>query len=215
MKTCYFCEEALNFSKGRLRLPSDWPYADEVVYYDENVFSIVGSSPQVSPYLLILPKRHIYSMAQMNDKEWNSFICCLEYLINKGGYNEELCIFEHGGKANESSSSIDHCHMHVIPGETGLYQNETFNTFIEMQNISNSSQINGDNYLLIGRYINGKLDIKISYDKTKGVHQYFRKVLSQKLCLPEWDWKKNPKFDIMLETLRGFKETKDKRILSK
>ena len=59
---CYFCEGGKDFSIVKKKYGEQWPFENEVVFHDENVFAIVGAAPQVIPYVLILPYRHIYSV---------------------------------------------------------------------------------------------------------------------------------------------------------
>jgi diadenosine tetraphosphate (Ap4A) HIT family hydrolase len=205
MKNCYFCKEALDYSSAKERLPKDWPYDDEIIYHDDNIFSIVGSGPQVVPYVLILPKRHIFSTTQMNTNEWNSFINCLDFLIEKGGYDDELCIFEHSGESSRGSSSIDHCHIHIIKGELGLYHQKEFDEFLSLKNVKNHTSIPGENYLMIGKYKDSQLDIKISTDSFSNEQQYFRKALSRLIGEDDWNWRDHPKEELMLKIMNEFK----------
>ena len=205
MRNCYFCEEGMEFSSAKKRLPADWPYEDEIIYYDKYIFSIVGSGPQTVPYILILPKRHIFSLAQMNHEEWQSFIRCLDFLVNKGGYGDELCIFEHGGESKGGSSSIDHCHVHVIKGELGLYYRNDFKDFLCIRNVKDNSCLVGEHYLLIGKYKNAELEIKLAPDFETPEHQYFRRMLARQLNEEFWDWRENRKETLMLETMNKFK----------
>ena len=164
MKNCYFCKEAQDFSAARARLPEDWPFENEIVYSDEYVFSIVGSGPQVVPYVLILPRRHVCSLSKLDHNEWRAFLNCLEYLVNRGGYGNELCIFEHGGESLHGASSIDHCHVHVIRGEIGLYNRREFEPYTWIGDVKDNSCITGEHYLLIGKYKDFKLDVKMEAD---------------------------------------------------
>lgn len=204
MRNCYFCEEAQDFSAARKRLPKDWPFENEIIYCDEYIFSIVGSGPQVVPYVLILPKRHVYSLSELDHNEWRSFLNCLEYLVNKGGYGNELCIFEHGGESLLGASSIDHCHVHVIRGEIGLYYRQDFTSYTCIIDVKDNSCISGKNYLLIGKYEDSKLDIKLAIDFFASEHQYFRRILAKQLNEQFWDWRTDQKADKMLEIMNHF-----------
>lgn len=128
-------------------------------FYNESVFAIVGASPQVVLYVLILSYRHIYSVTEMTQTEKESFLNCLKYLCGRGGYGKERCVFEHGGKSEEGSSSINHCHIYVIDGKYGLYYQKRYGDFRVYKN-----EIPADkgSYLMVGRFNSDGLELKIA-----------------------------------------------------
>lgn len=201
MQSCYFCEEGKDFAVAKRRLGDLWPYENEVVFHDENVFAIVGASPQVIPYILILPYRHIYSVTEMTQTEKYSFINCLKYLCGRGGYGKELCIFEHGGKSEEGSSSIDHCHIHVIDGKYSLYYQKKYNNF---QVYKNEFPERKDSYLMIGKFDSEGFELKVATNHTAHERQYFRRRLAELIGDKQWDWHKDIRIDNMIETMKGF-----------
>lgn len=201
MENCYFCEEGKNFATAKQRLGDLWPYENEVVFHDENVFAIVGASPQVIPYILILPYRHIYSAAEMTQIEKDSFRNCLKSLCDRGGYGKELCIFEHGGKSEEGASSIDHCHIHVIDGKYGLYYQKRYANF---EVYKNEIPERKDSYLMIGKFNSEGLELKVAPSHTSHERQYFRRRLSEIIGDKQWDWHKDVRIDNMIATMKGF-----------
>lgn len=201
MGDCYFCEEGKDFMVAKRRLGHLWPYENEVVFYDESVFAIAGASPQVVPYVLILPYRHIYSTAEMTQAEKNSFQNCLKYLCGRGGYGKELCVFEHGGKSEDGSSSIDHCHIHVIDGKYGLYYQKRYGDFQVYKN--EIPEVKGS-YLMVGRFNSDGLELKITTNHIAHERQYFRRRLAEIICDKQWDWHEDDRIDKMIETMKGF-----------
>lgn len=203
MNSCIFCSEGKSFLKAKDFLGDKWPYPNRVVFFDSNVYAVVGYSPQVVPYILIIPYRHINSMLEMNKKEKDSFIKCLEFLSGRGGYSQQISIFEHGGKAENSSSSIDHCHIHVIDGQWKMFEKVKWKNFEYIDNFEKMKWNYTDSYLLIGEYNSGKLCIKITKD-TINEHQYFRKRLAEIIGDKRWNWKDDINYEKMIETMRLF-----------
>ena len=203
MRNCIFCEEGNDFSYCKSFLGKEWIYNDRVVYHNRFVFAVVGYGPQVDPYIIIIPYRHMVSLSQMNDDEWSGFKECLTFLCNRGGFGEKLCIFEHGGKAG-NNASIDHCHIHVISGDYNLYYDDSFSTYNNLPSLHSPREITGSDYLLIGEFSQGNLEIKISYDQCKNEHQYFRKRLSVLLNSNYWDWHQDSNLKMMSDTMKKF-----------
>lgn len=203
MSKCYFCEEGKDFSISKKRLGDSWPYKNDVVFHDDKVFAVVGVAPQVVPYVLILPYRHIYSLSEMTIAEKNSLHKCLDYLLDRAGYGNELCIFEHGGKSESGSSSIDHCHIHVIDGKYGLFQHEEFARFSSYTNYIPA--ITGP-YLMVGKYTRNHIVLKISGNQQIHEHQFFRKKLAEIIGEKRWDWHEDERIDHMIKVMKGFKK---------
>lgn len=203
MNSCIFCSEGECFSNAKSFLGDRWIYPDRVVYYDNNVYAVVGYSPQVVPYILIIPYRHIHSVFEMNKNEKRSFLQCLGFLSGRGGCGPQLAVFEHGGKAEDSSASIDHCHIHVIDGKWKMFETIKWNHFEYTDNFETMKWKYTDSYLLIGRYAAGKLCVKITMDKINE-HQYFRKRLAEITGDKRWNWKDDMRYDNMTETMRLF-----------
>lgn len=206
MNNCYFCKVGKNFSVAKTKLGEQWPFENDVVYYDEAVFAVVGSAPQVIPYILILPYRHIFSLSQMNEYEWYHFIKCLHYLQDNGGFGHELCFFEHGGRATGGASSIDHCHIHVIDEKIKFYDNYIFDDYTFYEKISSVSMLNNmEHYLLIGKFQSkNNINIKISNNQNATESQFFRKKLAEHIGSKDWDWHIDNKINKMITIMEGF-----------
>lgn len=204
MKDCVFCHEANEFPFCKLFLGSQWPYDDRVIYDDRYIYVVAAIGPQVNPYILIIPKRHIVSCSQMNSYEVASVKRCFNYLLGKGGFGERICFFEHGGESSSGSSSIDHCHIHVIDGKYDLFKFIQEKEFVRTDNLQAFSLRKNKEYLLVGEYTKNALNIKVSYECHRGEHQYFRKKIAEMLNSDYWDWKKDTKINDMMITMSFF-----------
>lgn len=209
MNNCYFCIQGRDFSVAKRKLGDQWPFEHDVVYSNDTVFAVVGFSPQVIPYILILPYRHIYSLTEMNNDEWNGFIECLTFLRNNGGYGDKLCFFEHGGPSSGGASSIDHCHVHILDGQIGLYERNHMTEYKLYENISDLSALkNMEHYLLIGEFLeNNTMNIKVSCSQAVSESQYFRRQLAEHIGSKEWDWRIDNKIDKMITIMNMFKKS--------
>lgn len=205
---CVFCEEGFDFSRARDFLGNQWPYPNRVVFYDQFLFAVVGYGPQVCPYILIIPYRHIYSISEMNLDERESLKKCLAFLCGRGGYSQQICIFEHGGATESGSSSIDHCHIHVIDGKWRLYDYINMKKCLSIHNLEDLTDMS-NSYLLVGEYHMGNLSLKL-IDDNHHEHQFFRKVLAKIIGDEQWNWKENMRYDRMLRIMRAFKNVKPK-----
>lgn len=203
IQMCYFCEEGKDFSIAKRKLGSEWPFENEIVYADENVFSIVGSAPQVIPYILILPYRHIYSVTEMTYTEKDSLISCMNFLVGRGGYGETICFFEHGGKSETGSSSIDHCHVHIIDSKYGLFVQERFDGFQQYCDIPSSKAIKGS-YLMVGEFSKNGIHVKIS-NQEANERQFFRRRLAEIIGETQWDWREDNHIDRMISIMKRFR----------
>lgn len=202
MNNCFFCSEGKDFSYSRSIMGEDWPYMDRVVYSNDHVYAVAGYGPQIAPYVLVIPFRHMKSMADMNSNEIRDFERCLYTLNTRHTMGRSICFFEHGGSSTDGSSSIDHCHIHVINGDIGFFDYEEFEDYEEISWLDiGMTEVP---YFLVGQYIDGNIWIKVKKD-TRQEHQYLRKVLAKKLGLEQWDWKENQRADLMLDTMEMFR----------
>jgi histidine triad (HIT) family protein len=106
MSECLFC----NLASGKI--PSD------VVYQDENVFAFKDIHPKAPVHILIIPKKHITSLADIKPEELPLAAHMLE-TANKlakqfgagKGYKLVINTGADGGQV------IMHLHMHLLAGK--------------------------------------------------------------------------------------------------
>ncbi|WP_414682971.1 HIT family protein [Longimicrobium sp.] len=117
---CPFCIEVVNPKSALHLLSRQWPYSDRLIYRNELVFAVPGFSPQVYPYILVLPQRHTSSMAKTTFYERQSLFKCLQFLIDllrrNIGADISLYVFEHGGCSNgiNKNACLEHAHYHIM-----------------------------------------------------------------------------------------------------
>lgn len=107
MKDCLFCKIAAK------EIPSEKVYEDELVYAFKDV------SPQAPVHFLIVPKKHISSIDELeeSDKELIGHIMLLAKKLTAeqgltNGYRVVINCKEDGGQ------SVEHLHFHILGGRS-------------------------------------------------------------------------------------------------
>lgn len=202
MNFCRFCGSGNNI----ISITGDNTSGKRKVYEDENFYIIISVGAIVEGHLLIIPKEHFLNMGQMPTKmmeklyglmsEWSNILSSI--------YNKKVIAFEHGtGISDEvSSASVIHAHTHLVPLEDGIldmiYQSNCsaykLQNFSELKNISET----GSSYLFYQ-------DVNSELYSVKGINlpsQFFRKLISDKYKLGEWNWRKDYKEINVLNTIQ-------------
>lgn len=177
--SCIFC--TLDKSKRENTI------LEETTYF--YVIPDVGSL--VVGYVLILCKRHIYSMAELNNKEQKEYENLIEKYRNifKNIYKKYPIVFEHGSPNIENktkANSIDHAHTHIVnyqyKNEEKIIKNLNFNPIGELTQLTKKQ-----NYIL---YINPN---KVIYMTTNfpSISQLMRLVMAKELKIEsKYKWQK-------------------------
>ena len=183
---------------------------NKIIHETKNFIVIPAKGHFVSGYLLIIPKKHVYSISEFISNrniynEYKNLITKVRNLIqDKFGKTIE---FEHGSTYGNSfaGNTIDHAHMHILPFESSelIYsiindykKVERINSIEELQNIHNP-------YLYIHQ--KGKHYISEITDELEG--QYLRKHVYRSLFNVDddgWNWKTHTHQDKLEITLNAF-----------
>ena len=132
---CCFCKE---FKEKEM--PGEFiehSHIQNRIIQETKSFIVIPSvSPITQGHIMILPKYHIKSMAQINPENIGELISIFSNVSNKlknklGDY----IFFEHGiGKSKQGGCGVDHAHLHLLP-----VQEKYFNSLIE--NITKDFQL--------------------------------------------------------------------------
>lgn len=86
------------------------------VYEDENVLAFLDIFPHAKGHTVVIPKQHIETPFDMEDKEWQDFFAGIkktqdriEQVLKPDGYNVGWNQKPAGGQA------VPHLHAHIIP----------------------------------------------------------------------------------------------------
>ncbi|MBQ3403514.1 MAG: histidine triad nucleotide-binding protein [Synergistaceae bacterium] len=104
MSDCIFCKIANG------EIPSNF------VYEDENVAAFRDVNPQAPVHVLVIPKKHIASSAEVQDSSvWSTLMNAAVKIardmgLDKDGYRMVINTGEQGGQ------SVPHLHLHLLAG---------------------------------------------------------------------------------------------------
>lgn len=158
----------------------------------QNFYVTPAVGSLVDGYVLIISKRHIYSMSELTIEEKSEY----EVLINKyreifkSIYAKYPIVFEHGSpniKNKIKANSVSHAHAHIVNHH---YKNEKH--LIKKMNFKRISKItdmdSNQNYIL---YINPSNEIYIT-NMFKPISQIMRIEIANDINMPhEYDWRQN------------------------
>ncbi len=88
----------------------------EFAYEDDDFFVIKDINPKAETHLLIIPKKHIFSVASLTDED-RKLTSDLIFLAKKMGDERKLSgyklVFNVG---REGGQMVDHVHLHLLSG---------------------------------------------------------------------------------------------------
>lgn len=168
-----------------------------MIWEDNKVLAIPGLAPQVYPYVLILPKRHVISWTQMDEDENESFIESLHWLMSRGPLiGDNLLIAEHSGIFPEGSC-MEHCHLHVVKAlcSVDLIFGDEFDTIPFTGN-----RLKCCIPYVMAAIFNGREFIGKFVENSCGGNQFFRRKLADCCGINWWNWqdRKNSEWMIQL-----------------
>lgn len=122
LERCFLCEVANH--KGFEDLVTYNKFVDKpvdcIIYESEKFYVVSELGALKQGYLMIVPKKHILSVAQFPQEYWNEYfeVCKDVESILKGAFNGKMVIFmEHGSGPSGKTShkkSIVHAHTHCV-----------------------------------------------------------------------------------------------------
>ncbi len=180
------------------------------LYESENFLVIPGSGAFIDGYLMILPKPHVMSCAELPLNlrlEMLDVIDDVNYILERM-YGKHVLIWENGsgmeGKG-KPKTSIVHAHIHACPSELNV-EGTTTATGIPINpiNINDLHEYKSDSYLLIRDYNN---QWYISYDSELYIpRQYVRQLIALEHNIQGelWNWRRFPFWDNVEKTGNDF-----------
>ena len=195
---CILCEIASH--KGMM---------DDLAYYNKNVqdsvdciiyesrnFYVTSELGAIKQgYLMIIPKQHFLSMAQMPtglQKEYSEVMKDVEEIL-KGAYGNEgvVSFFEHGSNPSGKTShakSIVHAHLHVV---YGFCLKPKYLEMVKMKAVDDIAEAKEHHYFSYQEGYDGEL--LIAMDENVYVQrQYPRQIMAEELGLApgQYNWRK-------------------------
>lgn len=194
MKKCVFC----NIDNNKVE--------NTIIEETNNFYVIPCVGALVEGYLLIVSKRHIFSMSQLSIEEQKDYINLLNKYREKfkSIYNKYPIIFEHGSsnnKTNKSANSVFHAHTHIVNHEFSDEKNIIKDIGFNICNF-NSIYPKDTNYIY---YINNNHQEYVSYT-FEPISQLMRIYIAKDLNLfQKYDWRKEKFENNIIKTISRFK----------
>jgi len=195
MLDCKFCN----------RNPQD--LANTIIEETEHFYLMPATGCLVDGYLLVISKRHLYSMSTLTESEKSEYFSLLAKYRKHffDIYGNYPIIFEHGSvplQKDTSASSIFHAHTHIV---NHLFQNE--NKLLDDLNLSPLSSFPEmkQNYIF---YLNpqGKLYLSTHFP---AVSQLMRRRIATDLgILEQYNWKTHEFPENLAKTIQNFTNKK-------
>ena len=194
IEDCCLCTEI-----GANRIPDAFSgncsLETRIVFSTNNFVVLPSVTPLVEGHVLLLPKRHVTSLAQVTRNNREELNRLLQFIYGKvGDLWTRPIIFEHGiGEEKTGGCGVTHAHLHIVP----LHSRDRVSVWSSLaQKISDfPSQAplleildnlgTKDSYLIIGDD-----PMKISCRVSDSLpSQLMRQLIADTLLLPGWDWR--------------------------
>jgi diadenosine tetraphosphate (Ap4A) HIT family hydrolase len=196
---CPFCLE-LETPAYALNFLEHWPFADRILFTTDLATAIAGYGPQVRSYALIIPHRHLRSVAETSREERESLMDCLDALRSLESYpSGVLTVFEHGDcGSRQHHSCIEHCHLHVMDGSIRMadWLREECRGCEEAVLSSPSVWRADSGYLWAGTYTGDRRAIGLMSRSGSDRSQFFRRLIARRMGHAKWNWREgmNPSY---------------------
>ena len=183
------------------------PHSQKTIYESDNFIVLATLGEFINGYLLIIPKKHILSCAEFDEKTMNEFLEVLDdvlFILQLAYKTKKFLVWENGtgnGGKGKAKDSIVHSHVHVAP--SGLTANEVeINAGFPLKKISTSviSLYTEHSYLMIKDGKNWRINDEPSVYIPR---QYIRQLIARENNLNAediWNWRTHPFIEKMCET---------------
>lgn len=203
---CVFCQQD---RKGYLTIGKR-NIKNCILWETPNFLVWPSVGPLVEGHLLIVPKNHYLSMAELPEelcRELENLIADVRRLFNKK--NGKVIFFEHGSAPeclSKKANSIDHAHLHALPLDFDLSKvlREKFGS-AEVTTIKELKTIfKGIKPYIYFESAEGR---RFCYDISNECEsQCVRKILAENIGRKRyWDWRVYPGTKVFLKTLQNLR----------
>lgn len=189
---------------------------EHILYESENYFVVPGTGAFFAGYVMIVPKEHVMSMAEMAEKDeelYEEFLRVLNDMrfILESVYHKKIFVFECGsgrGGAGKHETSIVHAHVHLAPSDIpvlkAVHKSGLYPALINPKSLKFYGEYP---YML---YIDQEDNWFIVSDPdTYFPRQHPRQILADYMGLPEgeYNWRTHPyreRMDIIADEIYAF-----------
>lgn len=196
--TCPFCMEQSHPDLLAKLLEVDWPLEHRTIHANEHVLIIPGLAPQIYPYALVLPRKHVISWTELTVTEHNSLVSGLKWLLSTKPFaGKGLLVAEHGG-VFPSGSCMEHCHLHITK--------PICSPAAIMKGIANATPYIGERLrcnvpYVMAAHFDGEIFKGFYVEETCGGNQFYRRMLAEAVSANWWDWRERRNTEWMLRLI--------------
>lgn len=184
---------------------------ENIIIYEDDKFVVTPVKGSiVEGYLMVTPKRHIESLADLSEDEFEQLLFVNNQMSDmlKQIYGKSTILFERGsGKGNGDlhPGAITHAHMHIIPTELNKDIHSEILEEADMMQLPEPKTVlenNIDTYLLY-------IDNNGNWFKTKSPEtfippQYVRRKVAINEGIPDlWNWREHSLDENAIKTLKS------------
>ena len=190
---CELCAELNGCENFNLFKLVGWPYFTRILYQTEYIVLMPAFGSIIPNYHLIVPKKHVFSMRDLNKPEIIDVLFIIDLLEKKYGRGT---FFEHGAIniTNHAGACLNHVHLHFLPIDVDIIP-LTENKYIELEDFHSISNIIGEYNFIRYKKQNFFTPVK------NPPKQHLRRKIAEYFGVPNhWDWKKYPFVENMLVT---------------
>jgi diadenosine tetraphosphate (Ap4A) HIT family hydrolase len=189
---CCFCKD-IAVRKQDLRMKKE-EFANVICHESRNFVAFPSVSPLAAGHSLIVPKRHVTSMAQIPKQHVSEFITFATRV--QARISEQfgsVACFEHGvGRFKTGGCGVTHAHLHLLPMAAStvnatrgkadeVFRLEAVDSMARFFDLN----LGGKSYVLFGR-----VDGELAYSTSENIpSQFLRKTIAHFLGVIDWDWR--------------------------
>lgn len=179
---------------------------EAAVVSNKDGYAVPSFGAMVEGWLVIFPREHVLSLADLDEDRWNAFGALVESgrRLVEEQYGATIS-FEHGssGAGRPAACGVDHAHMHIVPLDidlrTAIAAVEP--EFVDWNPVSGRvCEPTGNDYLYIrdrsGEWVASREWIS---------SQVIRRAIAAHLDIAIWDWKADRRIDIVTATRDRFR----------
>jgi len=184
------------------------------VLFENNLFSIAVGKGTLKPgYLLLIPKRHVNSFAELNDDEMANYLKLMQEvkIIYDEKFDQIPMTWENGSAQQNAGgffeNSIDHAHLHILPHKLSQRAFEKINVDRHLKPVDITKgelQNYRDSYYLLYTDPQERAFISRTQDPER---QYIRKIVAEQEQIPRaWNWREANHLENGIITLEQLRE---------
>ena len=212
---CCICSQILGDATNDLvaQLVEPDKYVRRVPLESESFAVIPSIGPLVEGHVLLCPKQHFKSFAQMPTMLEDEFAIMKKRLsaILTRTYRHRIHYFEHGSAkaAEQPMCTVEHAHLHLVPTDAEIWADIKY--VFDWQSIPKSittlAEVVGDMEYIWYESPEGFSVVATGIEGTFE-SQYLRKIFAKAVGLGnEWNWRDFPRTTVISDTYASIKQS--------